>query len=165
MANPKVNMHVEGLSDLLDNLLELPKATGRNVLRRVATKALEPMERTAEALAPHLSGELRDSIKVSTNLSKRQKSQHNRDIGAKTVVTSEGYRSTAKTAVFVFMGPQGSPKSIVQEFGSVDQAPHPYMRPAWDGNKERSLDIVKEELGDEIEKAAARLARKAAKLK
>lgn len=160
MARNAFTMKVEGLRELNDALSQLPKATSRNVLRRVAMKALEPMANTASSLAPVLEGELRDSIVASAKLSKRQKSAHNREEGAKTIRTAEGFRSTPKTTVFLFMGPAGSAKSIVQEFGSIKQAPQPYMRPAWDANKQRSLDIVQEELGGEIEKAAARLAKK-----
>ena len=152
---------VEGLRELNDALSKLPKATSRNVLKRIGLKALEPMVQTASSLAPELTGELRASIDASQKLSRRQKSVHNREEGSKTVITPDGFRSTPKTVVFVFMGPSGSAKSVVQEFGSVNQAPHPYMRPAWDANKEKSLDIIKNDLGSEIGKAAARLAKKA----
>jgi hypothetical protein len=37
------------------------------------------------------------------------------------------------------------------------------MRPAWDGNKDQALGILKKELWTEIEKTAARRAKKLAK--
>lgn len=159
----KVSIKVEGLKELNDALAELPKATGRNVLKRTLTKALIPMERVAEGLAPALTGQMRKTIEVSTKLTKRQTSQHKSEFGGKAVKTAEGYRSDPKTEVFVFMGPASSSKSIVQEFGSVNQSPQPYMRPAWDGGKSGALNSIKEDLWKEIDTAAKRLARKAAK--
>lgn len=43
-------------------------------------------------------------------------------------------------------------------------APQPFMRPAWDEKKDEVLELIRTELGDEITKAAARLAKKAARL-
>lgn len=155
---------VEGLRDLDEALAELPKATAKNVLKRTLIKALGPMEAQAEALAPKLTGELKAGFEIGTKLSKRQMAQHRRDVGLTPVMTIDGFRSNPSSAVYVFMGPHGSAKSIVQEFGSVNQGPQPYMRPAWDSNKISALESIKDDLAEEIEKARARLARKAAKL-
>lgn len=159
---------VEGLSDLNDALNEMmetfSKATAKNTLKRAMIKALTPMETQAEALAPKLTGDLRAGFNVGTKLSKRQMARHKRDIGTTAVMTIAGYRSNPSTAVYMFMGPRGSAKSIVQEFGSVSQAPKPYMRPAWDGNKVKALESLKDHLAEEIEKTRARAAKKAAKL-
>jgi HK97 gp10 family phage protein len=161
----KQTVKVEGLRELNNALAELPKATSRNVVRRTLIKALTPMEQQAEALAPELTGELRETIDVSTKLSKRQMAAHKAETGSKAVRTAEGWRSDPKTEIFMFMGPRSSSKSIVQEFGSVHQAPKPYMRPAWDSGAMPALDTIKTEMWAEIDKAAKRLARKAAKLK
>jgi len=163
-AGIKTSVHVEGLSELADALAELPKATGKNAVRRTLIKALGPMESMAESLAPELTGQLRKTIEISTQLSRRQKSVHQAEIGSKPIRTAEGFRSSPQTEVFMFMGPASSPKSIVQEFGSVYQSPHPYMRPAWDANKLKALDTIRDDLWEEIDKARARLARKAARL-
>jgi HK97 gp10 family phage protein len=159
----KTTIKVEGLKELNDALAELPKATGRNVVRRALIKALGPMERQAEGLAPELTGELRRTIETSTKLSKKQMAAHTREYGGKAVRTAEGFRSDPKTEVFMFMGPAGSAKSIVQEFGSVNQSPKPYMRPAWDSGAMPALSTIKAELWTEIDKAAKRFAAKAAK--
>jgi len=67
------------------------------------------------------------------------------------------------------MGPAGPFHGVLYyatwaEFGTVDTPPHPYMRPAWDSGAEPALEYIKAELGNEIERAAQRLARKAARL-
>lgn len=154
---------IEGLKELDEALAELPKATGKNALRRALIKALTPMETQAEALAPELTGDLKAGFSVGTKLSKRQMADHKREVGSTPVMTIGGWRSNPTTAVYVFMGPRGSAKSIVQEFGSAHQGPHPYMRPAWDSGKISALESIKKDLADEIEKARARLARKAAR--
>ena len=68
------------------------------------------------------------------------------------------------------MGPSGvggkeaPPQGIWQEFGTVNQPPQPFMRPAWDGGKDALLDGIADDLWAEISKAAARQAKKAARL-
>jgi len=157
-------IRVEGLSEVAAALSELGKATGKNVVRRAMLKALAPLRDQAAAAAPNLTGGLRRSLQISAKLSGRQQSVHKADIGAQTVMTAEGFRSTPQTVVFMFVGPMGGPKSIVQEFGSVHVSPKPYLRPAWDSNAKPMLDTIAGELWAEIEKARARLARKAAKI-
>src|SRR4030095_8780355 len=61
----KTIVKVEGLKELEDALKELPKATGKNCVRRALTKAAEPMVETAQAMAPHRAvrgGTLKRSI-------------------------------------------------------------------------------------------------------
>jgi HK97 gp10 family phage protein len=135
---------IEGLAELDQALAELPKATARNVLVRVLTKQAEPIARAGEMLAPRRTGWLAESYTVSTKLSARQSSQNQKE-----------------SAVEVYVGPAPSARSIVTEFGNAHQAAHPHMRPAWDANVNKVLDGITKELADEIEKARARLARKA----
>jgi HK97 gp10 family phage protein len=154
---------VEGLRELGEALQELSKATGRNVLKRALTRAAEPMEAHAEALAPSLTGELRAGLDTGTRLSARQSKLHRAEVGTLPAVTVGGFRSNPAKGVYVFIGPRGSAKSIVQEFGAAHQAPRPYMRPAWDGGKVQALGSIKDALAEEIDKAAQRAARKAAR--
>jgi HK97 gp10 family phage protein len=161
MAN---TFKIEGLRELENALRELPKATAKNVARRALVKALTPMEARAEALAPELTGDLRRGFSVGTKLSRRQMQEHRREIGTTPVATLYGWRSNPSNAVYVFMGPRGSPKSIVQEFGSATNPAQPYMRPAWDGGHAQALASIRDDLAEEIEKARARLARKTARL-
>jgi HK97 gp10 family phage protein len=143
---PKSMVHIEGLSDLLDGLQELTKATATNVQKRALKDAAEPIERDAKAKAPRRTGFLEQSIDIGTKLTARQKSKLEK--GSK---------------IEIYVGPKSMPRAIVQEFGSVNQAPNPYMRPAWDANKKPALDLISKELAEEIEKARQRAARKAAK--
>lgn len=137
-----MRVRVEGLRELDRALGELPKATGRNVLRRTGVKALEPMAEAARTQAPVEFGDLKDSIAVSTRAPRR----HRR-----------------ASTVEVYMGPGPHPQAITQEFGTFFHPAQPFMRPAWDGGKTELLESVKSDLAEEIGKAAQRLARKAAR--
>lgn len=141
-----VKVFVEGLSELDRRLGLLPEATAKNVLRRVGRKALEPFDEAWRARAPHLSGQLEGSGSVGSKLSRSQRREHERE-----------------NFVEVFAGPGPNPQAVQQEFGNANMAAQPFARPAWDETKDKVLDLVKAELGAEIDKAAKRLAKKALK--
>jgi len=146
----RTTFKIEGLKDLDAGLGQLRKATALNVLRRVAVKRLEPMRDEAADRAPYLSGRLEAAEIVTT---KRPSSR----------------RYKKESTVEAFMGPAADQpfavtKGIQQEFGNVNHGPQPFMTPAFENNKVGALTGVAQDLGDEIEKARARAARRQAKL-
>lgn len=143
---------MDGLKELDQALSQLPKATAKNVLRRTAILALAPVIADAKRLVPVDEGELKESLKVAGKLSKRQARKN-----AKAV--AEG-----KSSVQLYAGPSALPHAHLVEFGTAHMRPQPFMRPAWDANKDKVLELIRTEMGDEITKAAGRLARKAARL-
>lgn len=152
-----VTVSVEGLREVAAALGDLGKATGRNVMRRVALARLEPMAEEARRLAPDDpdtgGNDLKTSIAVSTKLGKRQARINRR----------------SKSEAEAYMGPAGPagkvpPQGIQQEFGNKNHPPQPFMRPAWDGGKDALLEGIADDLWAEISKAAARQAKKAARL-
>ena len=149
----KNRVKVEGLREVDAALATLPRATGKNVLRRVALARLEPMAEDARSRAPKHLLELKDSIAVSTKSSRYAK-----------------WKSKKQNTVEAYMGPGGEgsghapPQGSLQEFGTVNHGPQPFMRPAWDQGKSDLLDGIAEDLWSEIEKAGKRLAAKAARL-
>jgi HK97 gp10 family phage protein len=139
---------IEGLSELKDVLRTLPDATAKNVLRRIGAKGLSAVVTVARSLAPRKTGRLARSIIVATKLSRSQRAMY--------VKTGDD--------VEIFGGATALPHATLQEFGSKHNRPHPFLRPAWDSEKERLLAGIGEELWNEIQKAVARRARKLAKL-
>src|SRR5687767_5883700 len=129
---------VEGLDEVQVALRELPDATARNVLKRVAKKVLQPIADRAAMLAPVDKGRLRTSIIVGEKLSRRQRSQ---------------FQRTDPNDVVMFVGAGAVPQAHMQEFGTINQEPQPFMRPAWDAGKDKVLDDLKGELWAAIEKA------------
>jgi len=144
----KVTFKLEGLSDLMDALTEeLPKATATNVQKRALVESGAQIEQDAKRMAPRRTGFLQAEIDIGSKLSRRQKSINKKE-----------------SKIEIYVGPPSMARGIVAEFGSIKQAPHPFMRPAWDSNKESAFSDIKKILSDEIEKARQRAARKAARL-
>jgi HK97 gp10 family phage protein len=154
-----ITVRVEGLSELDRVLGELPKSVARNTLRRVGIKALQPVAEAARKLAPddpETGGyDLRNSITVGTRLSRRQTRLSRRAVRA-----GEADKHFAE----VHAGPGPLPQAHLQEFGTVNHPPQPFMRPAWDSNKGAVLETVTRDLGGEIDKAAKRVAARKARL-
>lgn len=148
----KTTVSVDGLRELDAALSDLPKATGKNVMRRALRKVAEPIAADMKSMAPVDEGDLRDGIGVGTKLTRRQASQHRKM-----------FRDD-KASVEMFVGAGAHPQAHLREFGGDGNAPHPFARPAWDRHKGQAVDTIKAELWGEIDKAAKRLARKAARL-
>lgn len=143
-----MKVKVEGLEGIEQALKELPRATGKNVVRRVLRKRGKPIADKARALVPVDEGDLKDSIAVSTKLTKSQRRKH---------------KKFDKDDVEVFVGAGPHPQAHLQEFGSSVHGRQAFMRPAWDVGKKAVLEGIGADLWAEINKAAKRLARKAAK--
>jgi HK97 gp10 family phage protein len=141
-------VRIEGLGEIVAALSELPKTTSRNVVRRILKRRAEPFAETARALVPVDKGFLRESIVVSTKLTKHQRRQH---------------RKEAPEDIEVYIGPNADPAAHLQEFGTSRFKAQPFMRPAWDQNKAGAVEGIAADLWQENEKAIARRARKAAK--
>lgn len=152
-------IRIEGLQEVQKALRELPKATAKNIIRRILKKRGEPIAEAARKHVPIDEGDLKNSIAVSTKLSKRQKRMH---------------RKPDPNDVEVYVGPGPHPQAHWLEFGtderthasgkSVGDVPKkPFMRPAWDSQRRGVLVGIRQDLWTEIKNAADRLARKAAR--
>lgn len=143
---------IEGLRELEVALRELPKATGKNVLRRVLREIAEPIAAEAAASADTVSGDLARSFGVGTKLSPNQSKKHRKMF------------KDDRAAVEMFVGAGALPQAHLEEFGSINNSPTPMLRPAWDSHSGSMLVNVSKKLWTEIDKAAARYAKKMAKL-
>lgn len=146
-----MNFKLEGLEETVANLGNLSKATQRNTVRRTLQKAGEPIASLASRLAPEERGILAFSITVATQLTRRHK----------------GDQRNRASEVEVYIGPAGGQGALYyashQEFGTVTSPAHPYLRPAWESTKALALNLITSGLKADVDKAAARAARKAAK--
>lgn len=161
-----ITFEVVGLKECQEALLQLPKATSRNVQIRALMRQARPIAAAARALAPVDRGDLRDSIQATT-----QRPHGNKTAAATAFASTLGgggsvdeARSAAKAAgpspVEVFVGPGRNPQSSLQEFGTSRHPPQPYMRPAWDLHQKLALDGIARDLWDEIQKTVARRAKR-----
>lgn len=137
-------VHVEGLGSVEEGLFKLKSSTAKSVTRKGMKMALEPMRQLAEDLAPDLTGELADSIKVSSRIHRK-------------------HRSAKKNDLEMYMGPGGGAKAVVQEFGSYKESGKPYMRPAWDTEAHPTLNRFVKFMRAEVTRSVARHERKVAR--
>jgi HK97 gp10 family phage protein len=154
----KVTFKMTGLKELERALGQLPQAVRRRVGLKVLREAGQPVAKAARALAPVAAeahwigskdkgnrrlvdpGGLRESIDVSA-----------------TLATSQRGDKGSLAPVEMYIGPGQHPQAITEEFGTFDQTPHPFLRPAWEAEKINTLDIAGTLLGIEIDKAAKRI--------
>lgn len=154
---------VEGLREAEAALEALGKSLGRGVLRRVAKRALQPIAEDARAAveaSTEGTGDLSESIAVSGSLSKAQK---------------KDARGDTKSFVEMHVGAGSLTQAITQEFGTGERfqkksgksvgsvVAEPFMRPAWDAHKAGLPAQVGADLWADIEKTAARKAKRDAK--
>lgn len=160
-------VRIEGLRDLDAALGQFSKGVGRGVLRRALRQAGAPIEQDAAARAPVGSrtsgdphpGQLARSVETGTKLSRRQK----RLARKPPVKTVSGFRSEPSKGVEIYVGAGPLPQAHMNEFGGANNAPRPFLRPAWDANKMKALDTIKRALAEEIAKTAARIAKRLAR--
>ena len=170
MARVKVTVRVDGLKELDRALGDLSKRTAKSVSRRSLVRALEPMAEAARQNAPFRLGDLRESIAVST------RTPQGGDAGKAAfaeVLRGGGSREEARAALRAakaggafaqaYMGPGRHPQAIMQEFGTAHHPPQPYMRPAFEAEKQATVERVTAGLRTEIDKAVTRAARQAAR--
>lgn len=144
----RLRVDFEGLKGINEALEDLPKATSKNIARRVLKEEGKPIAEAARGFVEVDSGALRDSIAVSTKLVKSQRRKHKKE---------------SPDDIEVYVGPGADPAAHLQEFGSSKHPGKPFMRPAWDGARAGMLERMADRFWREIRKAADRLARKAAR--
>jgi len=169
---PNEKIRIEGLKELDEALKELPKATGKNVIRRALNTAADPFVSQAKAMAPVRKGFLKRGITKSRvrfssgdagKLAFREalaKGASRKEAGEAAHAANSDSAGEA-TSGLIIIGPGRHPQAIFQEFGTSHHPPHPFMRPTWEENKMSAIDVIREELWSEIKKAADRIARKA----
>jgi HK97 gp10 family phage protein len=159
----KTTASVTGLAELDAALLELEsKTTSRNVLKRTLKKVLTPVYDSIVANAPE---HIKDSVEISDKLTKRQAS-FAKKMGKAGIELFVGVTyhlgMRGRTAhLFEFGTTQRTRKSDGASTGSI--SPQPFIRPAWDENKDGLLDALKAELWIDIKKTADRIAKKRAR--
>lgn len=169
MARPGVSLELRGVQDALAALRELPQATEKPTVRKALVAAAVPMAEDAAARAPRDEGDLKEAMIATTRITSNQ---------------AADTRKPGRDEVRAFVGPNYSrsakgkgyaPHAHLVEFGTgpryqkstgkfVGQMPaKPFMRPAFDTGASGFIDRFSVALLAMIDKAKARLARKAAK--
>jgi HK97 gp10 family phage protein len=166
-----MKIKIDGLKELEAALKELPKATAKNVLKRVLLKRAQPIVDAARQKAPVRTGKLRDSIVAQARGGSAGKEAFAAAMrgGASRTEAGQAAREANRAAggtVEILIGPtKDAFYAHMIEFGTEHSGPEPFMRPAWDGNKGQVLVGLKDDMWTEVEKTVARRAKKLAKAK
>lgn len=137
------SFELKGFKELYRTIDHLPEVVKKQELEPLLARSLEPMRDTARYLAPddpltNPPWNLPTSIEVGV----RQRSGRAKDD-----------RALGRFDARAYMGPTkyGYPQAIMQEFGTVRMVATPYMRPAWDNDKHKALDIIRAGLAERLE--------------
>lgn len=164
-----MKVSIKGGREIEAALRELgSKVTAKNVGRRGLLKAAEPIRDMAKLLAPDDpttgSGKfLRESIKAAPG--RRNRGDRIWALVGIDAEVDPAKSVTRKSGKGTYRDPGVAGVSVMMEFGVPARsiAPRPYMRPAWEANKAATPQRIADEVKIEVEKAAARAARKKAR--
>ena len=134
----------QGAKELEKAMMELKTATAKRVARKVLKNALEPVRDRAETLAPEAEGDLAASISISSKARRRRQQQ-------------------GRVEVYVGVPTSQGQVGSNQEYGNVNHAAQPFMRPAWQPLRFKVLDDVGANMMVEVKKSAARARKRAMK--
>jgi HK97 gp10 family phage protein len=131
----RVEVKFTGGEELARTLNALPTKLSRQIKREALLDAAQPIVTVARRLAPREPGapDLADNIEA---------------------VAGRGGLDTFgdEKATTVAIGPvRGFFYGKFQEFGTVHHAPQPFMRPAWESQRTRTLDLIRERLWVELQ--------------
>jgi HK97 gp10 family phage protein len=158
-----VTVKVTGLDGIAKALGEMRKATARGVMQRVMKEEAEPIAAMARSLVPVRTGQLRNAIVVTTKRPRGHKTAAARAFasaggGAAGRAAAKAAGSTPATA-FVAVT-RRAPHAHLVEFGSRNNAPRPYLRPAFDSMKRSTIKDTGAKVWAEIRKTNARIAKR-----
>lgn len=154
------NFRIEGLEELDRMLRQLPKTIARSTLRKALEKAAIPIRDEAKREAETIStySDFAESILIRSRLKANQRRR----------------RRPGKDVVEIYVG-STAPHAHLIEFGTQERyrkksgggtgvmPANPFLTRAWEAKRKEALDRLTETLGQELEKAAARLRKRAEK--
>ena len=135
---------IEGLRELQAAMRDLPRKLQRQTVQRALREAAKPIHADARSRVPVQTGAVRRQIAIQ-----RSRKFTGRDgvFGVVVRVRAMNKRMRAKGHTDPFYW-----KFL--EFGTSKMPAQPFMRPAFEGNKQRAIEIIKLALARGIERAA-----------
>lgn len=164
-----MKIEVSGLSDIQAALRELgdPRAV-RTTLRGILRKAAKPMLEKARANAREDTGALKRSVKMAAAKGEKPDSA---EFGI--VIGIDGNEDPARYVVRktnsdggkggTYRDPGVAGVAVIEEFGRPGEPAHPFFRPAFDQEGQATIERFAQLAGPEIEKTAARIAKRRGK--
>lgn len=141
-----VTLKIDGLSDLGKRLQTLSADMQGKVARAATAAGAVVIKNSAIQKAPEDTGNLKKNI-IAKRLPKSETS-----LTSEHIVTVRKGKKTAKQKA---AGIRDAYYASFVEFGTAKMAAQPFLRPAFDQNKERAVDAMKNRLEARIKKAGA----------
>jgi HK97 gp10 family phage protein len=153
--------HVSGLRELRETLRQLPKAIETNVLRGAVRAGANVIAEEARRRVPVRTGQLKASIRVSTRVSNgcvmcfvKAGSRYTVfKIGKKAKRTKDSYRTNRADGGVDY---HASHYAFWVEFGTSKMASRPFMRPAFESQKDAAVtamvDYMRQRIPNELAK-------------
>lgn len=139
----KMTVRLDGTKTIRRKLRQIINTTRASVVTAALESGGEVIAEEARRLVPVRSGNLRDSIGVATG------------------GLNYSALSLKKGGISVQVGPRqgrGEPHDgfygHMVEFGTVNMAPQPFMRPAFDSMSGEAMQVIIEHLGGEFQRLA-----------
>lgn len=185
-----VTVDVRGLRELERALGEIEKrATQKTVVRNALKKSAEPTAQLMRQMAAgtwdgKISGNIIVGTKIKNEAGRAAYAASMRETGGNKVAAVQAMRGARRAAkgtlppVLMYVGPgERSWRAHWVEFGISPHTnagiyagtrhpgvrPNPFIRPAWDATQNVALDMIAGEMWTQIQRAAARQARRKAK--
>ncbi len=133
---PVLQIKIDGAKELEKKLLSFEPKLARRIVRQTLRAAAKPILAAAKANVPVLTGALKESLKLRV----MKKAKHRYGI---LVATAKGwFKGDTYYGAFV-------------EFGTSKMAAKPFIRPAFDSEKENAERIIIDDLKQGIEQIGA----------
>lgn len=152
-------MKVEGLSELVEKMRELPKNIARNALRAGVYAGAKVVQEDAKRRAPVYTGPISAGHPPAGTLKRsiimkqiREESGPQQQVFYVMVRYGKKYRKQGKKGNLS----QDAYYWRFVEFGTASQPAHPFMRPAFESTKMQAVEAIAAKLGERIEEAAAK---------
>lgn len=156
-------MRIEGLQELAAAMRELPQRVGRNALRAAVNAGASVIKKEATARAPKDTGALKANLYQKQIREKSGDMQQTFYVGVRKGVAKyannaankrsgkagKAYKDDGTTFYWKFL-----------EFGTSKMQARPFMRPAFELQKEQAVKAIAAKLDERIQKFATELAKK-----
>jgi len=136
-----ISMHIDGLQELERKLIEMGPKLARNGLRAAVSAGARVVTAEAKVRVPVDSGTMRRAIYSKQIREESGDSQQTFYVGVRHGKKEQKKNRDAYYFPFV-------------EFGTEKMAARPFMRPAFESTKEKSVGAIKDKLAERVNKLA-----------
>lgn len=154
-------MRLEGFNELAAALRELPQRVARNGLRAAVNAGASVIKKEAQARAPIDTGALKSNLYQKQIREKSGPMQQTFYVGIRKGVAKRANNAANRRAGIAGMAYKNDGSTFYwkfQELGTSTMAAHPFLRPAFETQKEIAVIAIGAKLDERIQKHARDLA-------